>query len=89
MFHRFLGEHFYVYLVEEAPWSSLRCQFDVQVERGEAVGCLCPPGLRLASDNKTCEGSASHPELPLCFLVVLISYSSLRQTIVKKHGDFR
>ncbi|XP_067354431.1 nephronectin [Channa argus] len=25
------------------------------MERGEAVCCLCPPGLKLAADNKTCE----------------------------------
>ncbi|KAM8879680.1 uncharacterized protein AB9W97_014909 isoform 2-T2 [Spinachia spinachia] len=39
----------------EAACSSLRCQFGCQMERGGAVRCLCPPGLHLAADSKTCE----------------------------------
>ncbi|CAJ1052477.1 Nephronectin Preosteoblast EGF-like repeat protein with MAM domain [Xyrichtys novacula] len=39
----------------EAACFSLRCQFGCQMERGGEVRCLCPPGLHLAADNKTCE----------------------------------
>ncbi|KAG7221944.1 hypothetical protein INR49_016970 [Caranx melampygus] len=39
----------------EAACSSLRCQFGCQMERGGVVRCLCPPGLHLAADNRTCE----------------------------------
>ncbi|KAK7930564.1 hypothetical protein WMY93_006959 [Mugilogobius chulae] len=39
----------------EPACSSLRCQFGCQMKRGGVVRCLCPPGLHLAADNRTCE----------------------------------
>ncbi|TNN89510.1 Nephronectin [Liparis tanakae] len=39
----------------EAACFSLRCQFGCQMEGEAAVRCLCPPGLHLAADSKTCE----------------------------------
>lgn len=61
-----VSQCFPVCLPGEAACFSLRCQFGCQMERGGAVRCLCPPGLHLAADNKTCEGSA-FTETPLSF----------------------
>ncbi|ROL42594.1 Nephronectin [Anabarilius grahami] len=41
--------------IKELDCTSLRCQFGCQIERGGEVSCLCPPGLHLASDNRTCK----------------------------------
>ena len=69
-----LSQCFPVCLPGEAACFSLRCQFGCQMERGGAVRCLCPPGLHLAADNKTCEGNASLANTPLayCCSVVLV-----------------
>lgn len=53
------SQGFPVCLPGEAACFSLRCQFGCQMEQGGAVSCLCPPGLHLAADNRTCEGDAS------------------------------
>lgn len=50
------GRWFLLDLPGEAACFSMRCQFGCRVERGGSVGCTCPPGLRLAASNKTCEG---------------------------------
>lgn len=50
------GRWFLLALPGEAACFSMRCQFGCRVERGGSVGCTCPPGLRLAANNKTCEG---------------------------------
>ncbi|XP_021326894.2 nephronectin isoform X3 [Danio rerio] len=34
---------------------SLRCQFGCQIDRNHEVGCVCPPGLQLAPDYRTCK----------------------------------
>lgn len=56
---------FYLFCSPEEPdCTSLRCQFGCQIEREGEVGCLCPPGLHLASDNRTCKGDPSFLVLP-------------------------
>ena len=62
-----LSQCFPVCLPGEAACFSLRCQFGCQMERGGAVRCLCPPGLHLAADNKTCEGNAALVNTPLAY----------------------
>lgn len=59
-----VSQGFPVCLPGEAACFSLRCQFGCQMEQGEAVSCLCPPGLHLAADNRTCEGDASSKNTP-------------------------
>ncbi|KAI2668383.1 Nephronectin [Labeo rohita] len=41
--------------VKKLNCTSLRCQFGCQIERDGEIGCLCPPGLYLALDNRTCK----------------------------------
>ncbi|XP_073808670.1 nephronectin isoform X4 [Danio rerio] len=40
---------------EKLDCISLRCQFGCQIDRNHEVGCVCPPGLQLAPDYRTCK----------------------------------
>uniref|UniRef100_A0A8C1U4U7 Si:ch211-194g2.4 n=1 Tax=Cyprinus carpio TaxID=7962 RepID=A0A8C1U4U7_CYPCA len=41
--------------IKQLNCTSLHCQFGCQIERDGEMGCLCPPGLYLAPDNRTCK----------------------------------
>ncbi|KTF76408.1 hypothetical protein cypCar_00046681, partial [Cyprinus carpio] len=61
--------------IKQLNCTSLHCQFGCQIERDGEMGCLCPPGLYLAPDNRTCKGDPVFPELPypsfLCVKFIL------------------
>ncbi|TRY54795.1 hypothetical protein DNTS_001766 [Danionella cerebrum] len=41
--------------IKETGCTSSRCQFGCQIDKNSDMGCWCPPGLHLASDNRTCK----------------------------------
>uniref|UniRef100_A0A3B1IKZ1 Si:ch211-194g2.4 n=1 Tax=Astyanax mexicanus TaxID=7994 RepID=A0A3B1IKZ1_ASTMX len=51
---------------EEPDCSGLRCQVGCQIGRNGALTCLCPPGLKLAKDNRTCEIDECEGPFPVC-----------------------
>lgn len=69
---------FFLDLPGKAACFSMRCQFGCRIERGGSVGCTCPPGLRLAANNKTCEGKI-HSSLYRC--------SYLNRKLIRSHTE--